>query len=63
MEKSEIIDLTKTGMAVSMGLLVWTGMGKGRRSRPGRTLHTWAGIALIGFSVWHYHLYQPHRGS
>ena len=58
MEKKELKDLTKTGMAVSMGVLAWTALGRCRRNKG---LHTWAGVALVGFSVWHYNLYQPHE--
>jgi len=57
MDKKTIKDLTKTGMVVSLGFLAWTALGKGRRNK---TMHTWAGIALVGFSVWHYNAYQPH---
>lgn len=57
MEKKTVKDLTKTGMAVSLGVLAWTGKDRCRRNKG---LHTWAGIALVGFSVWHYNLYQTH---
>ncbi len=56
MDKSTVKSVTKTGMVVSLAALAWTGLGKGRRSKY---LHTWAGIALVGFSVWHYNTYQP----
>ena len=56
MEKRQVGDLIKSGMVVSMGALAWTALGRGRRNR---NLHTWAGIALIGFSVWHYNFYRP----
>ena len=49
----------KIGMVLSMGSLIATGLMKGRGAK---TLHIWSGIALMGFSVWHYNLYQPsHR--
>ncbi|MBW2707997.1 MAG: hypothetical protein JRD04_01725 [Deltaproteobacteria bacterium] len=60
MEKSEMKELAKSGMVVSLGVLVWTALGKGRQNRA---LHTWAGVAAVGFSVWHYNLYQPHQNK
>jgi len=48
-------ELAKVGMVASMGTLLVTGfMGK----EAGR-LHMASGLALIGFSYWHYRLYQP----
>jgi hypothetical protein len=47
---------SKTGMVISLGTLVWTGIGRGCINHK---WHTWAGIALIGFSVWHYNAYNP----
>jgi hypothetical protein len=48
-------DLAKIGMVTAMGTLLVTGfMGK-EASR----LHIGSGLALIGFSYWHYRLYQP----
>jgi hypothetical protein len=44
----------KTGMAVAMGALVVTGMMRGRGAAK---LHIVSGIALVGFSFWHHHLY------
>ena len=55
MNKNTIKNLTKAGMVVSLAGLVLTALGKGRRSK---LQHTWAGISLIGFSVWHYNTYQ-----
>jgi hypothetical protein len=46
----------KTGMTLSLGALVVTGLMQGRGAR---TLHIWSGMALVGFSVWHHRLYQP----
>ncbi len=60
MEKSTAKDLVKSGMVVSLSVLAWTALGRGRQNRA---LHTWAGVALVGFSVWHYNLYQPHHGK
>lgn len=56
--------LAKWGMAASMGALLVTGL-MGPRKGPGRrdlrNLHLWSGMALVGFSLWHYSLYQPKR--
>ena len=46
----------KAGMVLSLGALVATGLMRGRGAR---ILHIWSGMALIGFSAWHYNLYQP----
>lgn len=46
----------KAGMTLSMAALVATGLMRGGGAR---TLHLWSGIALVGFSAWHYALYQP----
>lgn len=45
----------KTGMGVSLGALVWTAMA---RSRKVMRYHTVAGVALLGFTVWHLTLYR-----
>ena len=47
--------LAKTGMGLSMGVLVWSAMVRGRKAMR---YHTLAGVALIGFSVWHLALYK-----
>ncbi len=52
-EKKQV---AKIGMTLSMGALVATGLMRGRGAK---LLHLWSGIALIGLSAWHYHLYQP----
>jgi hypothetical protein len=46
----------KTGMTLSLGVLVVTGLMRDRRAR---TLHVWSGVALVGFSAWHHRLYRP----
>lgn len=56
--------MAKWGMAASMGTLLITGLmgpmrGPGRKNQ--RNLHLWSGMALVGFSLWHYSLYQPKR--
>jgi len=43
----------KVGMAVSLGTLVYSGF----QGRKATGLHIGAGVALIGFSFWHYFLY------
>ncbi len=48
----------KVGMAVSLGVLVGTGLMGGRRTS---SLHIWSGVSLIGFSIWHYSLYKPSK--
>lgn len=50
-------ELAKLGLAVTMGVLVATGLS---RSRSSRQLHIIAGGALVGLSVWH-HLLYPSR--
>lgn len=56
MKKKEIKTLTKTGMTICLGGLFLTGMKPCKRQRQS---HLWYGIALIGFSVWHYNLNTP----
>lgn len=46
------------GMTVCMAALVVTGYNRGRSMRK---IHSWAGLALIGLSVWHWRLYQPKK--
>ncbi len=50
----------KVGMGASLGMLVYTGFKGGRKSMH---THTWAGMALLGFTLWHVYLYQPKRRS
>ena len=47
--------VAKVGMTISLGSLILTGLMhfKGHKS-----LHTWSGIALLGFSFWHHRLNQ-----
>ena len=47
--------LAKTGMGASMGVLVWSAMVRGRKAMH---YHTLAGVALLGFTVWHIALYK-----
>ena len=48
-------ELAKAGMVASMGTLLVTGF----MGREAGRLHVGSGLALIGFSYWHYSLYQP----
>jgi hypothetical protein len=48
--------LAKAGVIATMGVLLWTGMQPRRQYRG---LHVWAGMALLGLTVWHWSLYQP----
>jgi len=49
----------KTGLALTLGLTLATGLMTGRRAR---VLHLCSGVALVGFSIWHWSLYQtPHK--
>lgn len=64
MNSGTIKTLTKIGMVGSMAMLVipqFQGRHGGRHGRQdfSKDLHVLAGIALIGFSVWHYNCYQP----
>ena len=47
--------IAKYGMVVSMGTLLITGFMKTKNSSA---LHVGSGLALIGFSFWHYNLYS-----
>lgn len=49
--------LAKAGVLVALGVLVWSGMQRPRRRYM--KLHSWTGIALIGFTLWHWSLYMP----
>ncbi|MEA1969265.1 MAG: hypothetical protein U9N77_13750 [Thermodesulfobacteriota bacterium] len=48
--------IAKYGMTLSMGALVATGFMQGKVPK---SLHIGTGLALVGFSYWHYSLYQP----
>ena len=51
----------KTGMAIALGTLVATGLMSGKETpwaSKARTLHLCAGVALVGFSCWHWSLYH-----
>jgi len=53
-QKSPLADqreIAKAGMVYSLGTLFLTGFF---RFKGARLLHTWAGWALLGFSIWHH---------
>ena len=54
----------KMGMTIALGTLVATGLLRGKdtpTARKVRTLHLCAGVAMVGFSYWHWSLY--HRAN
>ena len=54
----------KLGMTIALGTLVATGLMRGKDTplaRKARTLHMCAGVAMVGFSYWHWSLY--HRAN
>ncbi len=52
-------ELAKVGMVASMGTLLVTGF----MGREASRLHIGSGLALIGFSYWHYRLYHTKSSS
>jgi hypothetical protein len=58
--RSEQRDVAKAGMITSLGTLVLTGFF---RFKGAGLLHTWAGLFLVGFSLWHHVLNQPRKGE
>lgn len=50
--------LAKAGMALSLGTLVATGLLETSKSETLKKTHLWSGFALVGFSYWHYSLYN-----
>lgn len=49
-------EIAKAGMVSSLGTLFVTGLIK---FKGARLLHSWAGWALLGFSIWHHILSTP----
>ncbi len=49
-------ELAKIGMTASMGITVATGFYM--KNRFMKHLHVAAGVALVGFSIWHHTLYK-----
>lgn len=52
-------EIAKIGMTASMGITVATSFAM--KNRLMKNLHVGAGMALVGFSLWHHLLYQPER--
>lgn len=57
----------KVGMALAMGTLVATGfmahMFEKEKAGIAHITHIAAGVSLVGFSYWHWKLYQPSSGK
>ncbi len=62
MNTPQLRTIAKVGMTASLAALVISGAGKGNR-RQRMQQHTWQGLALVGFSVWHYNLYNTPQGK
>ncbi len=52
-------ELAKIGMSVSMGLTVLSSFSM--KSKTMKNIHLGAGVALVGFSFWHYALYEKDK--
>jgi len=52
-------EIAKIAMTVSLGVTVVTSFSM--KNKTMKTLHTVAGAALVGFSLWHHLLYQPDK--
>lgn len=50
--------MAKAGMATSLGTLVATGLMETGKTETLKKIHLWSGFALVGFSYWHYSLYN-----
>ena len=50
-------EIAKIGMTASMGITVATSFNM--KNKVMKNLHVGAGVALVGFSLWHHLLYQP----
>ncbi len=50
--------LAKACMAASLGTLVATGLMETNKTETLKKVHLWSGFALVGFSYWHYSLYN-----
>ena len=54
-------EVAKIGMTASMAIVIGTSFGM--KSKVMKNLHIGAGVALVGFSLWHHMLYQPSKKS
>ena len=54
-------EAAKIGMTASMAIVIGTSFGM--KSKVMKNLHIGAGVALVGFSLWHHMLYQPSKKS
>ena len=52
-------EIAKIGMTVALGVTVGTALFWNVKKM--KNLHTGAGVALVGFSLWHHFLYQPEK--
>lgn len=52
-------EIAKIGMTASMGITVATSFNM--KNKVMKNLHVGAGVALVGFSLWHHLLYQPEK--
>jgi hypothetical protein len=52
-------ELAKIGMTGALGITVATSLYM--KNKTMKRLHTAAGVALVGFSLWHHLLYQPDK--
>jgi hypothetical protein len=58
LSRSEQREIAKAGMITSLGTLVLTGF---LRFKGAGLLHAWAGLFLVGCSLWHHFLNQPKK--
>lgn len=55
--------VAKAAMAASLGVLVATGLMETNHTPTLKKVHMWSGFALVGFSYWHYSLYNKKSGG
>ncbi|PID77714.1 MAG: hypothetical protein CSB24_00055 [Deltaproteobacteria bacterium] len=53
-------EIAKLGMATSLGITVLSALFL-KHNKTMKQVHTGAGVALAGFSLWHHLLYQPSK--
>jgi len=58
--KSNSRSLAKTGMVASMVTAIYSGFASGKLAR---LIHPWAGLAMVGFTLWHHQLNTKPRRS